>query len=67
LVEIIRYRKATLLYVAKNYVSTKENADAISINDYNKDLNVAMNRIESDNFHSQEQVATMSKKALFGL
>lgn len=54
--------KRSLLYVAKNYVSTK--ADIIE--DYNNELDEAVKRIEKEEFYSQEQVVELSKQAIYG-
>ncbi len=53
--------KASLLTVAKNYVHLKQES-AISIEDYNKEIDEAVLRVEAGEFYTQEEVVKMAKE-----
>ena len=53
--------KESLLAVAKNYAQLKDDTDRISIEDYNKEIDEAMARIDGGEFHTHEEVVEMSK------
>ena len=53
--------KESLLAVAKNYVQLKDNTDSISIEQYNKEIDEAMARIDAGEFYTHEEVVDMSK------
>lgn len=53
--------KESLLSVAKNYVQLKEESH-ISIEQYNKEIDEAMQRIDAGEFYTYEEVTEMSKK-----
>ena len=55
--------KESLLAVAKNYVQLKDENDTerVSIEDYNKEIDEAMARIDAGEFHTHEEVVEMSK------
>jgi len=56
--------KESLLNVAKNYVHLKEKANRTSIEEYNKEIEEAMQRIDAGEFYTHEPVEEMSKKWL---
>ncbi len=58
--------KRSLLSVAKNYVHLKEEILPISIEEYNKEINEAMKRIDSGVFYTHGQVVEISKTWLNG-
>ena len=49
-------KKEPLLAVAKNYVQLKDDTDRISIEEYNKEIDEAMARIDAGEFHTHEKV-----------
>ena len=53
--------KESLLAVAKNYVQLKDDTDRISIEQYNKEIDEAMARMDAGEFHTHEEVVEMSK------
>ena len=53
--------KESLLAVAKKYVQLKDNTDSISIEQYNKEIDEAMARIDAGEFYTHEEVVDMSK------
>lgn len=54
--------KESLLTVAKNYVQLKEDVAPISIEQYNKEIDEAVARVEAGAFFTQEEVEKMSKE-----
>ena len=58
--------KESLLAVAKNYVQLKDDTDRISIEQYNKEIDEAMARMDAGEFHTHEEVVEMSKTWLNG-
>ena len=53
--------KESLLAVAKNYVQLKKEAGEINIEQYNKEIDDAVTRVENGEFYSHEEVMKMSK------
>lgn len=53
--------KESLLTVAKNYVELKEDNQRISIEQYNKEIDEAVARVEAGEFYTHEEVKNMSK------
>ena len=55
--------KESLLAVAKNYVQLKDenDSDRVSIEEYNKEIDEAVARVEAGEFYTQEEVVKMSK------
>lgn len=55
--------KESLLAVAKNYVQLKDDNDTerVSIEQYNKEIDEAMARVDAGEFHTHEEVVEMSK------
>ncbi|MEO8961901.1 MAG: hypothetical protein ABI325_08475 [Ginsengibacter sp.] len=58
--------KETLLSVAKIFVELKKDLGRISIEQYNKELDEAMTRMDNDEFYTQEQAVQISKSRLNG-
>ena len=53
--------KQSLLIVAKNYVQLKEEIMPVSIEQYNREIDAAMKRIDGGEFYTHEQVVEISK------
>ncbi len=55
--------KESLLAVAKNYVQLKDenDSDRVSIEEYNKEIDEAVARVEAGEFYTHEEVVKMSK------
>lgn len=53
--------KASLLTVAKNYVHLKQES-VTSLEDYNKEIDEAVLRVEAGEFYTQEEVVKMAKE-----
>ena len=55
--------KESLLAVAKNYVQLKaeNDTDRVSIEEYNKEIDEAVARVEAGEFYTHEEVVKMSK------
>ena len=55
--------KESLLAVAKNYVQLKDENDTerVSIEEYNKEIDEAVARVEAGEFYTHEEVVKMSK------
>ena len=55
--------KESLLAVAKNYVQLKDDNDTerLSIEEYNKEIDEAVARVEAGEFYTHEEVVKMSK------
>jgi hypothetical protein len=58
--------KESLLSVAKNFVELKKDISRISIEQYNKELDEAMARMDNDEFYTHEQAIQISKSRLNG-
>lgn len=58
--------KESLLSVAKNFVELKEDIGRISIEQYHKELDEAMARMDNDEFYTHEQAVQISKSRLNG-
>lgn len=58
--------KQSLLSVAKHYIELKEDVGRISIEQYNKELEEARERVAAGEFYTHEQVMEMSKTWLSG-
>ena len=53
--------KESLLTVAKRYVELKEDNVPVSIEQYNKEIDEAVARVQAGDFYSHEEVKKMSK------
>lgn len=53
--------KESLLTVARNYVQLKTEAGDIDIEQYNKEIDDAVSRVENGEFYTNEEVINMSK------
>lgn len=53
--------KESLLAVAKNYVELKDDSGRISIEQYNKEIDEAVARVEAGEYYTHEEVVEMSK------
>ena len=53
--------KESLLSVAKNFVELKKDIGRISIEQYNKELDEAMDRMDNNEFYTHEQAVQISK------
>ena len=55
--------KESLLAVAKNYVQLKDDNDTerVSIEQYNQEIDEAVDRVEAGEFYTHEEVVKMSK------
>ena len=53
--------KESLLAVAKNIVEQKDESGRITIEQYNKEIDEAMERIDAGEFYTHEEVIKMSK------
>lgn len=58
--------KESLLSVAKHYVALKDEVGRTSLEQYNRELEEAMERIDAGEFYTHEQVVEMSKTWLSG-
>lgn len=58
--------KQSLLSVAKHYVELKEDATSITVEQYNKELDEAMTRIDNGQFVTHDQVKIQSNNWLNG-
>jgi hypothetical protein len=58
--------KESLLSVAKNFVELKEDTGQISIEQYNKEIDEAMARMDNDEFYTHQQAVQISKSRLNG-
>jgi hypothetical protein len=56
--------KKSLLSVAKNYVELKEDTGPINLDQYNKEIEEAMQRMDKGEFYTHEEVVHMSKSWL---
>lgn len=65
-IELSLPEKESLLSVAKNFVELKKDIGRISIEQYNKELDEAMTRMDNDEFYTQEQAVQISKSRLNG-
>jgi hypothetical protein len=54
--------KESLLNVAKNYVQLKTVPGEIDIEQYNREIDEAVTRVENGEFFSHEEVVRMSKE-----
>ena len=59
-------QKESLLSVAKNYLQLREDIERISIEQYNKEIDEAMKRMDAGELYTHEQVVEMSKSWLNG-
>ncbi len=53
--------KKSVLQMLKTFVKRRSNSSRISIEQYNKEIDEAIARVEAGEFYSQEQVKEMSK------
>lgn len=53
--------KESLLTVAKNYVQLKDDNTHISIEQYNKEIEEAVERVQGGEFYTHEEIVEMSK------
>ncbi len=58
--------KQSLLIVAKTYIYSREGQEPISIEQYNQEIDEAMERIDAGDFYTHEEVVEMSKTWLNG-
>lgn len=58
--------KRSLLSVAKNFVEAKEETGHISIDQYNKEIDEAMARMDDNEFFTHQQAIQISKRMLNG-
>ena len=58
--------KESLLSVAKNFVEQKEDTGQISIEQYNKEIDEAMARMDNDEFYTHQQAVQISQSRLHG-
>jgi hypothetical protein len=58
--------KRSLLSVAKNFIELKEEGSHISIEQYNKELDEAMFRMDNGAFYTHEQAVLILEKQLNG-
>ena len=54
--------KESLLYVARNYVQLKEESGHISIEQYNKEIDEALEEVAAGNYMTQEEIEKESEK-----
>jgi predicted transcriptional regulator len=60
--ELSVVEKESLLAVAKNYVQLKvDDRERISIEQYNKEIDEAVARVEAGEFYTHDEVVKMSK------
>ena len=59
-------QKESLLSVAKNYIQLKEDTERISVEQYNREIDEAMKRMDAGELYTHEQVVEMSKSWLNG-
>jgi predicted transcriptional regulator len=53
--------KQSLLIVAKTYIHSREGQETISIEQYNQEIDEAMERMDAGDFYTHEEVVEMSK------
>jgi hypothetical protein len=58
--------KESLLTVAKHFVELKEDAGQISVEQYNKEIEEAMTRMDNGEFYTHDQAVKKSEKWLNG-
>ena len=58
--------KESLLSVAKNFVGLRGDAGHINIEEYNKEIEEAMARMDNDEFYTHQQAVQISKSILSG-
>jgi hypothetical protein len=58
--------KRSLLSAAKNFIELKEETGHISIEQYNKEIDEAMARMDNDEFYTHEQAVQILEKQLNG-
>ena len=59
-------QKESLLSVAKNFIDLKEETGNISIEQYNKEIDEAMRRMDNNEFYTHQQAVEISKNLLNG-
>lgn len=65
-IELSLSEKKSLLSAAKNFVERKKDTGHISIEQYNKELDEAMARMDNGEFYTHEQAVQISKSRLNG-
>jgi hypothetical protein len=55
LIKLSQPEKKSLLFVAKNFVELKEEAESISIEQYNKEIDDAMTRMDNGGFYTHDK------------
>ena len=60
--KLTQAEKESLLSVAKNYVHLKEEPGPVSIEQYNKEIDEAIARVEAGEFFTMEEVEKMAKE-----
>lgn len=58
--------KKSLLSVAKNFVESKEETGRLGIEQYNKEIDEAMARMDNNEFFTHQQALQISKRMLNG-
>lgn len=53
--------KESLLAVARNYIQLKDESGETDIEQYNKEIDEAVTRVENGEFYTHEEVMKMSK------
>jgi predicted transcriptional regulator len=56
------FQKESVINVIKSFVDPKEVIERISIEEYNKEIDEAMARVEKGEFFTQEEVEKMSRE-----
>ena len=54
--------KQSLITVARNYVELKEDTESLDIQQYNKEIDEAVARVEAGEFFTHEEVLKMAKE-----
>ena len=65
-IELSLPKKESLLSAAKNFVEHRKDTGHISIEQYNKELDEAMARMDNGEFYTHEQAVQISKSRLNG-
>lgn len=63
-IKLSRSEKKSLLSVAKNFIELKEEVSHISVEQYNREIDEAMSRMDNGEFYTHEQAVLILEKQL---
>ena len=61
-IKLTSAEKESLLYVARNYVQLKEESGRVSIEQYNKEIDEALEQAAAGNYMTQEEIEKESEE-----